>query len=277
MIDIHSHVLPGIDDGAPNLEVALRMARIAVADGIRVMACTPHITPGVYYNTSVSIHAAIDAFRLALIEAEIPLTLVAGADAQIYPELLGDVIAGKVPTLNGGRYFLLEPPHHVAPPRFKESVQQFIDAGYVPIITHPERLTWINGQYPMLKDLVKRGAWMQVTAASLLGQFGVAAERYAMRMLKDGLVHVIASDAHSDLQRKPEMRSAFDLARVIMGDLEADQMVNGRPSAALRNAPHEEVAMVPYLKGIQTGNALKAICWRTQRQARSVLHAILGR
>lgn len=275
MIDIHSHILPGIDDGASSLEVALRMAKIAIADGIFVMACTPHITPGMYPNTSASINVAIDAFRLALIEADVPLTLVAGADAQICPGLLDDLIAGKVPTLNGGRYFLLEPPHHVAPPRFKETVQQFIDAGYVPIITHPERLTWISSYYEILKDLVVVGAWIQITAGSLLGQFGVAAERWGMQMLKDGVVHVIASDAHSDRQRKPEMRRAFDVALHVMGRSEADQMVNGRPSAALRNAPYDEVELVPYLMRMQAGCAFRRIYWRTQNWLKSLISKVL--
>ncbi len=164
MIDLHSHILPGIDDGSKNLEMSLAMARMAVDDGIKVMACTPHIYPGLYMNDAAGIAAARDALQASLDEHGIPLKLTTGADVHLVPGLLGRLRAGTVPCLHNTRYLLLEPSHHVAPPRFAESVFELVAAGYVPVITHPERLTWVEDHFQVFVDLTRQGAWMQVTA-----------------------------------------------------------------------------------------------------------------
>ena len=109
MIDLHSHILPGIDDGSRHLEMSLEMARIAVGDGIRTMACTPHIYPGLYMNDSAGIQAARDALQAQLDAHGIALQLTTGADVHLVPGLLGGLRAGTIPTLHGTRYLLLEP------------------------------------------------------------------------------------------------------------------------------------------------------------------------
>ena len=119
MIDLHSHILPGIDDGAKSLDISLEMARQAVADGIHTMACTPHIYPGLYMNDAQGIAAARDALQRELDSQSIDLRLVTGADVHLVPGLLAGLRDGRVPTLNGSRYLLLEPSHHVAPPQFE--------------------------------------------------------------------------------------------------------------------------------------------------------------
>ena len=172
MIDLHCHILPGIDDGAPTLEVALAMARAAVKDGIQITACTPHIYPGLYENSQAIITKAIAQFELELQRHEIPLQLTIGADTHMAPDLLQGIREGRVPTLGHSRFLLLEPPHHVAPPRLEESVFQFLAAGIIPVITHPERLTWVETQYSKMVSLVNGGAWMQITSGSLTGRFG---------------------------------------------------------------------------------------------------------
>ena len=111
--------------------------------------------------------------------------------------------AGTAPTLAGGRYLLLEPSHTVALPRFAEAVFAFVIAGYVPVITHPERLAWIRAHYAVFRSLVQSGVWMQVTAGSLCGRFGNDAQHVALKMLDDGLVHVLATDAHDTGHRAP--------------------------------------------------------------------------
>ena len=116
MIDLHSHILPGIDDGAKSLDISLAMARQAVADGIHTMACTPHIYPGLYMNATDEIIQARDALQAELNAQNIALHLVIGADVHLVPGLLTGLRAGHVPTLNGSRYLLLEPSHHVPPP-----------------------------------------------------------------------------------------------------------------------------------------------------------------
>ena len=144
MIDLHCHILPGIDDGAPDLATSLQMARVAVADGITVTACTPHMMPGYYDNTSEGVRAAVVALQAELDQAEIPLKLVTGADVHLVTDIVSGLRNGSKLTLADTRYFLFEPPHNTAPPRMADAVFDCMAAGFHPLITHPERLRWIE-------------------------------------------------------------------------------------------------------------------------------------
>lgn len=228
-------MLPGIDDGAPDLATALEMARIAVADGIKVVACTPHIYPGMYENTATGIRQAVENFRLRLAEAGIPLQLTYGADTHLAPDLIARMRAGEVPTLHGTRYFLLEPPHHVAPPRLEEFVFNLLAVGYVPIITHPERLSWISSHYDIFRNMAEHGAWMQITAGSLTGRFGEQVQYWAELMLDEGLVHILATDAHGVKSRAPLLAEGCRAAERWVGTEEARKLVLDRPKGILDN------------------------------------------
>lgn len=239
MIDLHCHMLPGIDDGAGDLEVALEMARVAVADGITVTACTPHIMPGVYANTGPAIRAAIVAFSGALADAGIPLRLAPGADVHLAMDLADGLKAGRVLTINDSRYFLFEPPHHVMPPRLEHAVFDIMTAGYHPIVTHPERLTWIENHYDVMQKMAHAGAWMQITCGSVTGRFGRRPQYWAERMIDEGLVHILATDAHNLRNRSPSMAKSRDLVAERLGEAEARNMVLVRPQGILDNAdPH---------------------------------------
>ena len=235
MIDLHSHILPGIDDGAKDLDMALEMARIAVADGIHTMACTPHIYPGMYMNDATGIGQAREKLQAALDERGIALKLVLGADAHLVPELLDGLRAGRVPTLNGSRYLLLEPSHTTPPPRFEESVFNLVAAGYTPVITHPERLTWVETHYPVFVRLIAQGAWIQVTAGALTGMFGKRAKYWADKFLIDGHTHILATDAHSTGRRLPQLTPALEVVERLIGAQERAQLVLHRPQAILDN------------------------------------------
>lgn len=247
VIDLHSHILPGIDDGASSLKIALEMARIAVEDGTRVMACTPHIYPGLYMNDSTGIRRERDKLQQALQAQGIALHLVMGADAHLVPELLAGLKSGRVPTLNGSRYFLLEPSHHVLPPRFEESVFEIMAAGFVPVITHPERLTWIEEHYERFIVLAQRGAWLQLTAGALVGKFGKRARYWSERLLGDGVIHLVASDAHTVKLRSPRISDALGPLERILGPIEAQRLVQGRPQAILDDADPASVLPPPGL------------------------------
>jgi protein-tyrosine phosphatase len=235
MIDLHSHILPGIDDGAKSLDISLAMARIAVADGIHTMACTPHIYPGMYMNDGAGIQQAVAALQTELDREGIPLKLVVGADVHLVPGLIDGLREGRVPTLHGSRYFLLEPSHTTPPPRFEDSVFNLIASGYTPIITHPERLTWVESHYPAFLRLIEEGAWMQITAGALTGMFGPRAQHWGGRFVAEGHTHIIASDAHSAGRRLPRISEAREMARRLLGDEEAQRLVVDRPQAVLNN------------------------------------------
>jgi protein-tyrosine phosphatase len=245
VIDLHSHILPGIDDGAQSLAISLDMARIAVKDGIRIMACTPHIYPGVYHNHKTGIVAARDALQAALDDKGIDLHLTTGADVHLVPGVLEGLRGGTIPSLHDTRYVLLEPSHHVAPPRFAESVFRLVTAGYVPVITHPERLTWIKDHFQMMAQLTRQGAWLQVTAGALTGMFGPAPKYWGERFVGEGLTHILATDAHSSTRRVPVLSEGLAVAERLLGATEARQLVQGRPAAVMSNLSPSQAAPLP--------------------------------
>lgn len=236
LIDLHCHILPGIDDGARDLETSLAMARMAVADGIEVIACTPHIMPGYYENDGPGIRAAVDSLQDHLDKEGIQLTLVPGADVHLVPDMARGLSAGRLQTLGASRYFLFEPPHHVAPPRLEDAVFDVMTAGYHPLITHPERLTWIEAHYEVIKRIANGGAWMQITAGSVTGVFGKRPQYWAERMLSEGMVHVLATDAHNLHRRTPVLSAAVEAIAKRLGEAAAIDMVVTRPHAVLEDA-----------------------------------------
>ena len=235
MIDLHCHILPGLDDGAADLSVSTEMAKAFVADGVLVVACTPHILPGLYHNSGPQIRHATAQLQQHLDRQAIPLRLVTGADNHIIPSFVTELRSGHLLSLADSRYVLVEPPHHVAPPRLEDLFFDLLVAGYVPILTHPERLSWINSHYQAVLRLVHAGCWMQITAGSLTGAFGRNARYWAERMLNEGCVHLIATDAHDVNRRPPNLNRGRELAAKRVGEVEAQHLVVTRPEGVLRN------------------------------------------
>lgn len=243
MIDLHSHILPKLCDGAQNRETSLAMARLAVADGTTHLACTPHIYPGVYQNSTATILPALQQLQSELDQHQIPLKLVIGADVHMMPEVMQGLKQGAIPTLHNSRYFLLEPSHHVPVANFIEQVENFLHAGYVPLITHPERLRWIEGHYEEFIEAARLGAWIQITAGAITGHFGRSAKRWAERFLQDGLVHIIASDAHNTEHRSPVLSAGIaEAIRITQDETEVMRMVQDRPQAVLQNSEPSLIA-----------------------------------
>jgi protein-tyrosine phosphatase len=243
MIDLHCHILPGVDDGAPDLATAINMATALATDGVRTVACTPHILPGLYHNSGPEIRQATASLQRVVSEQGIPLHLVTGADNHIVPEFLAELQSGNLLSLADSRYVLVEPPHHVAPPRLEELFFSLIAAQYVPILTHPERLTWISSNYSALTRLNTAGTWFQITAGSLAGDFGRNARYWAERLLDEGRVHVLATDAHDLKRRPPNLSRGRELAAKRVGDVEAQNLVDARPRGVLHNVPPSELPL----------------------------------
>ena len=235
MIDLHCHLLCGLDDGASDLSVSLAMARMLVAGGVETVACTPHILPGLYHNDARTIRAGAERLRAELVQRDIKLEVVCGSDAHMTPDFVAKLKSGEILTLAESRYVLVEPPHHVAPIRLEQFFFEILIAGYVPVLTHPERLTWIDSRYATIKRLARSGVWIQITAGSLVGDFGRSARYWAERMLDDGLVHILASDAHDVTRRPPNLAMGWEAARKRVGDDEARHLVLTRPRGVLKN------------------------------------------
>lgn len=245
MYDLHNHLLPGIDDGATDISVSIEMARAAAESGTMVMACTPHYTPGVWSNIGPDIRARAQQLQAVLYERGIPLQLTTGCDMHVNPDMIEGLRTGRLLSLNDTRYVLLELPHHAAPARLDDCFFGLLSAGYIPIFTHPERVGWIQNHYDSIKRLARSGVWMQITAGSLVGSFGSRARYWAEKMLDEGLVHILASDAHDMKKRPPQLREGREIAAQWVGDYEAYNLTVARPYGILCNQPPASLPPVP--------------------------------
>jgi len=239
LIDLHTHILPGIDDGARDLSEALAMARVALQEGIVCLAATPHSLRWPAGTNRAALEARAAALEQALRSQELPLTVVAGAETALLAALPWQIAAGEAIPLNRSRYLLLELPCVGPIPHLEEILFQVQARGLVPILAHPERAEGLASQHGRLRRLVQQGLLLQLTAGSLEGSFGPAVRRTAQRFLAEGLVQIIASDAHNAGGRAPRLRRAQELAARIVGPDRALAMVSTTPAAILADRPLE--------------------------------------
>ncbi len=253
MIDLHAHILPGLDDGAKNMEEALAMAQGACDGGISSVVATPHVITGLYPNTREIILSTYERLRGLLQENEIPLAVYPGAEYRLEPDLPERLAGSQLLTLNDtGRYLLVELPADLVPGCTGRVIYELLLQGAVPIIVHPERNACFVKEPSLLCDLVLKGALAQVTAGSITGQFGARAAAAARVFLEHGCAHFIASDAHSPRGRRPALQAALQEASRLIGENKAQELVNKNPRHVLKGesipttAPKE---VVPLKKG----------------------------
>jgi len=217
-VDIHCHILPGLDDGASTREEALAMARLAVSDGIATVIATPHQLGNYGENRGAGIREACHEFQSLLDAHGIPLRVLPGADVRIEPDLVRKVRDGDVLTLaDQGRYVLLELPHELYFP-LDRLLSQLGEAGLIGILSHPERNLGILSQPGVLEPLHEAGCLFQITAGSLVGTFGPAIRTFSEGLVRRGLVHFVATDAHGSRSRRPLIGRAHRRVASIAGD-----------------------------------------------------------
>jgi protein-tyrosine phosphatase len=205
-VDLHCHMLPGIDDGSKSMAQSLAMARIAVDDGIKVSVMTPHHLNGVYSNPAVTVHEAVNELRQALFEVGIGLKVLPGSELHLVPELSEELASGRAMTIaNLGKAVLVELPVHTVPMGSEFILEDIIAQGLLPVIAHPERNSQLRKNPDMLADWISMGCLGQVTAQSCTGQFGPQVRQTSELMIRRGLIHIIASDAHRDRRRIPQV------------------------------------------------------------------------
>ncbi len=210
MIDIHCHILPGVDDGAQTIEDSIIMAKEAVQEGIRTIIATPHHQNHQYINEKHSILEKVSDLNEQLVKAEVPLKILPGQENRLYGEILEDYLAGgKILPLAESSYLFIEfPSGHV--PRYAERLLFDIQTeGLIPIIVHPERNQELIENPDMLYKFVKNGALTQVTAGSVCGYFGKKIKKFSHQLIEANLTHFIASDAHNVTSRGFKMVEAF--------------------------------------------------------------------
>ena len=238
MLDTHSHILPGLDDGAEGWEQSLAMAHMAVDDGIEGMVCTPHWVLGRYANTRRIILSALEMLREKLANHDIPLQLYPGAELRLDPTLPQRLHSGDLLTLNDtGRFTLIELPHEVLPQNLEGFLWDLQIQGITPIISHPERNLALRQHPSLLYHLVRMGSLAQLTAASLLGHFGKEVQKFSYFLLDHNLVHILASDAHDLMARTPKLSQAFKIIEAMKGKEVASQMVYEIPKRIIQGEP----------------------------------------
>ena len=237
--DIHSHILPGIDDGADSLDASLLMAAVAMRYGTTLMSASPHRYYGGRENTPAVIRALTERVRAALqtrpwprpfelrAGQEIPLTLLTGEELQ----------SGAVLTLGDtGVYALVEPPFERLPGWSARAIAGIVTAGFRPVLAHPERNADIQTRPEQVRELVAAGARVQLTAMSVTGLNGPRALAAANWMLDSGLASAISSDCHSAGWRPPNLRGAFHAVRDRLGLREAERLCRDNPRAMIYGA-----------------------------------------
>lgn len=235
MIDLHCHLLPAIDDGPATLEDALALARAAAAGGTRTMVATPHIDHR--WNVEpTDVAAMVDRMREALAEAHIELDVRAGGEIAL--SRLADLDPGQLNAvrLGGGPYMLLECPHRpTAGTEFHAFVQRLRHRGEWIVLAHPERSPAFQRSPDRLAGLVRDGVLTSITAGSLLGSFGSTVQSFSLRLLREGLVHNVASDSHDAERRGPALLAGLQAAeRELPGALGmADWLTRHVPEAIL--------------------------------------------
>ncbi|WP_438434454.1 tyrosine-protein phosphatase [Gorillibacterium sp. sgz500922] len=217
MVDIHCHLLPGLDDGPARFSEALAMAEAAYADGIRILYATPHHGNGVYRNPASKVRKAADDFRDELQARSLELEIIAGQEVRLSESLIAELEEGTVAPLGTGRYLLLELPGSRLPKNLEEMLYELRVRELIPVIAHPERNAVLADKPSLLEALTELGALGQVTARSLLGGFGSKAGKAAWQMVRQGYAPLVATDAH-DLTRRPfELSAAYRLIQQRLG------------------------------------------------------------
>jgi len=237
MIDIHCHLLPGIDDGAKTLADALDMARVAVGDGINHAVMTPHLHPGRYENTRSSTEQPIREFRAALQREQIPLNISVAAEVRLSPEILQLLDRNEVPFLGelaGYQIMLLEFPHSHIPLGADNLVKTLLQKKIRPIIAHPERNKDVIRDVAKIEPFIEMGCLLQLTAGAVAGNFGEGPQLRAVQLLERGVVFALASDAHNLKKRRPELREGMKAAAKIVGEKAAYALVDKNPRAVVR-------------------------------------------
>lgn len=211
MIDLHSHILPGIDDGAQTIEDSIAMAKTAAKEGIHTIVATPHHQNGKYINEREEILHQVKHLNNIFKENDINLNVLPGQEIRLYGELLEDYDHNKIVPLNETKYVFIEfPSNHV--PRYAEKMLYELQVkGLRPIIVHPERNGELIERPEKLYNFVNKGILTQVTAGSLVGKFGKKINKFSLQLIEHNLTHMIASDAHNVTSRAFHLQAAYDV------------------------------------------------------------------
>jgi len=238
MVDIHHHLLPGVDDGPVDIETSIAMVEMAVEDGVTHIVATPHAN-NIYEYDRPAHEALLQTVREALPDrVREKITLGLGSDFHLLFENVAEAKADPAKfSINGKGYLMLELPDHGIPRNLEEVLYDLRVAGLVPVLTHPERNATLQGSHETLKSWLQGGLLLQVTANSVTGDFGKVAHRLANLLLDNNWVHFVASDAHSVGRRNPRLSTAYATVAKRRGEEAAHRLFVQNPLAAFEGRP----------------------------------------
>jgi protein-tyrosine phosphatase len=244
MIDIHSHILPGVDDGAKDMKTALEMARMAVDDGIEKMIATPHLFRGSYSAAGYDeIEEAKSQFRHALKENNIPLEIFSGAEVHVSHNLMDEIrMNRRFLVLNQSRYMFIEFPSDHVFAGVKDLIFELMSEGIVPIIAHPERNSVFRHSPNFMYELLQMGALCQVNQGSFNGIYGTQVQETVFRFLELGYVHFLATDCHNTWVILPRLSDALKKVQEIIGEEKARALVEDNPLCVIED---REISFIP--------------------------------
>lgn len=246
MIDIHSHILFGVDDGARSLDESLEMCRRSADDGIKTIVATPHAHDSVHKTHDPEfLRAKVDELN-RLLGGSPGIEL--GCELRFTHDIVRQVCVDKTaPTLAGGPYALIEFPHRIVPPGTERALFELMNNQIRPIIAHPERNQMLIAEPERFFAMIELGALGQADAGSFTGQFGKNVKQTATVLLENGLLHIIASDCHNTRSRLPGLSAAVAATAEIVGDNFANAMANENPAAIVKGEriPFKPSAVYP--------------------------------
>lgn len=254
MIDCHCHMLPGIDDGAHDVEQALRMASVAVQSGVSDIILTPHHNDGMYVNLCEDIINSVSSFQLILDQSGIALRVHPGSELHVVPELPEHLEAGIACTYaNKNKSVLLELPKHTLPTGAEQIIEHVAYLGLTPVIAHPERNSILCNEPQRLEDWHARGWKFQLTNQSVSGEFGKPIQDVCRYWMERGWIQFIASDAHRSKGRSPDMRKGVEQIEAWFGEPAATLLSRDNPGRLIKGEPIVDMAVDPQKKAKSRG------------------------